>query len=148
MQFAKNLRELRAKHNITQEALAEKVGVSRQMVARYESGENYPEMDKAIEIAKVLNCTLDDLVNSKDYTETYNPLVTQNVSVRIEKPRMKTKDKIIYGVLACCVSLFVLASIPAGVSEISEKAGEAVAAWTLMPMIGSWFAIAMYFKSR
>jgi len=147
MQFSKNLRELRAKQNLTQERLAERIGVSRQMVARYESAENYPEMDKAIEIAKVLNCTLDDLVNSKDFAQNFTPN-TQVVSVKIEKSKLNSKEKIIYSTLWCFISLFVFTALIVGVWEISQNAGNIVAGFLVPLMVGSWFAIIVYFKSR
>jgi len=151
MQFAKNLRELRAKQNITQEALADKIGVSRQMVARYESGENYPELDKVIEIAKTLNCKLDDLVNGKDFAQNFNPLAMPTVSVKIEKPKMSLKDKIPYAILSCFISLFVFAAlIGVCVAAFGDNSRGATIGGAffgcLMP--ASWFAIAMYFKAR
>ena len=45
--FNKNLVEMRKLHGMTQEDLAEKVGVSRQAVAKWESGESLPDLEKA-----------------------------------------------------------------------------------------------------
>ncbi|MCL2037391.1 helix-turn-helix transcriptional regulator [Candidatus Saccharibacteria bacterium] len=148
MQFSKNLRELRTRQNITQEQLAEKIGVSRQMIARYESAENFPEMDKAITIAKVLNCTLDDLVNSKDLAQSDNLLGGKTISVKIEKSKMRTKDKVIYATLCCFASMFIFVSFAAGFSQITENVGEIAAGFLLPMMIASWFMIVIYFKSR
>ncbi len=46
---------------MTQEALAEKLNVSRQTISRWEMNTAQPEMDKAIELCRVFNCTLDNL---------------------------------------------------------------------------------------
>lgn len=46
---------------ITQEQLAEDVGVSRQTVAKWESGETSPDFDHAIRVASALDVSLDDL---------------------------------------------------------------------------------------
>ena len=62
MSFGKNLQFLRhLKGNITQEELAEKMNVSRQTVSKWELGAAQPEMEKAVELCGLFNCTLDDL---------------------------------------------------------------------------------------
>ena len=48
---------------MTQEDIAEKVGVSRQAVAKWESGESIPDLEKSRLLAKVLNVSLDELLN-------------------------------------------------------------------------------------
>lgn len=62
MSFGKNLQYLRQLHaNMTQEALAGKLNVSRQTVSKWEMDAAKPEMDKALELCKTFNCTLDNL---------------------------------------------------------------------------------------
>ena len=63
MNFASNLQKLRKKENMSQEALAEKLDVTRQSVSKWESGATYPEMDKLIAICKIFNIDMDTLVN-------------------------------------------------------------------------------------
>ena len=63
MKFGDNLRNLRKSKKISQEALAEKVKVSRQSVSKWETGEAYPEMNNILELCKIFHCTLNDLVN-------------------------------------------------------------------------------------
>jgi AbrB family looped-hinge helix DNA binding protein len=48
---------------MTQEDLAEKVGVSRQAVAKWEAGETSPDLDRARMLAEALGVSLDDLAN-------------------------------------------------------------------------------------
>ncbi len=64
--FQENLIALRKMHNISQEELAEKVGVSRQTLSKYETGESIPDIEKTKAIADTFGVSLDDLVN-------YNP---------------------------------------------------------------------------
>ena len=45
------LKELRKEKNITQEELAEQMGVSRRTVSRWETGSNMPDMDVLIDIS-------------------------------------------------------------------------------------------------
>ncbi len=62
MSFGKNLQYLRRlSGNMTQEALAEKLDVSRQTVSKWELDGAQPEMEKAIELCKLFSCTLDNL---------------------------------------------------------------------------------------
>ena len=62
MSFGKNLQYLRQlSAGMTQEALAEKLNVSRQTISKWEMDAANPEMDKALELCKVFNCSLDNL---------------------------------------------------------------------------------------
>ncbi len=63
MKFGDNLRNLRKTKKLSQEDLAEKMGVSRQSVSKWETGDAYPEMNNILEICKIFNCHINDLVN-------------------------------------------------------------------------------------
>ena len=54
---------LRKFHHMTQEELAEKIGVSRQAIAKWESGDTVPDLEKCQLLCEVLGVTLDDLAN-------------------------------------------------------------------------------------
>ena len=62
--IGKNLQKLRKQRNLTQEALAEAVGVARQTIAKWETGESIPDLETAGRLASVLDVVLDDLVNA------------------------------------------------------------------------------------
>lgn len=65
--ISNNLYSLRKIHKLTQEEVSERVGVSRQALAKWENGETMPDIEKCMALAKLYNVTLDDLVNySKD----------------------------------------------------------------------------------
>lgn len=72
--FKDNLLQLRKLNNLTQEDVAEKVGVSRQAVAKWESGETMPDLEKSRLLAETLGVSLDDLAN-------FEPDKNLNVSV-------------------------------------------------------------------
>ena len=61
--FSDNLIQLRKINQMTQEDLAEIVGVSRQAVAKWESGESMPDLEKSRLLAEAFDVSLDDLVN-------------------------------------------------------------------------------------
>ena len=57
MSFGQNLQFLRKMRNkMTQEELAEKMGVSRQTVSKWELDTVYPEMDKVVELCNIFSC--------------------------------------------------------------------------------------------
>ena len=60
--LAQNLRMLRIKHKYTLEDIAEIIDVSRQSVAKWESGESYPDIEKCIKLASLYKTSLDTLV--------------------------------------------------------------------------------------
>lgn len=62
MNFGKNLQSFRKARELSQEELAEKMGVSRQAIGKWESGGGYPEAEKLIELCEVLDCSMDALV--------------------------------------------------------------------------------------
>ena len=72
MKLSENLKIIRKENNLSQEQLAEKLGVSRQAVSKWESGQSYPEMDKVLLICKFFNCNIDELMNEniKEVSET------------------------------------------------------------------------------
>ncbi len=61
--IAQNISSLRRCAQLTQEELANRLGVSRQSVAKWESGESVPDLGNASALARVLGVTLDDLVD-------------------------------------------------------------------------------------
>lgn len=61
--FHKNLVSLRKMNQMSQEELAEKIGVSRQTISKYETGEVVPDIDKCRILADTFNVSMDDLVN-------------------------------------------------------------------------------------
>lgn len=63
MKFGENLRNLRKSKKMSQETIAEKVGVSRQSISKWENGEAYPEMKNILTLCDIFNCKINDLVH-------------------------------------------------------------------------------------
>ena len=59
--ISNNLKYLRDKNEMTQEQFAEKLGVSRQTIAKWENGESLPDIEKCIQIAMIFKVSLDAL---------------------------------------------------------------------------------------
>lgn len=83
IETANRLLQYRKKNNMSQEELAEKIGVSRQAVSKWERAEASPDTDNLISLAQVYGVSLDELlkgeaeVNSAD-NNTYNNDQTEN----------------------------------------------------------------------
>ena len=65
--IGENIQCLRKRKSITQEALAEMVGVSRQTIAKWESGESAPDLEMSGKLSQALDVSLDDLANAPLY---------------------------------------------------------------------------------
>lgn len=75
VEIANKLVNLRKKSGLSQEELAEKIGVSRQAVSKWERAESSPDTDNLIALAKIYSISLDDMLNNtaKDgYSYTKN----------------------------------------------------------------------------
>lgn len=84
MNLAENLKKIRKENNLSQEQLAEKLSISRQSVSKWESGQAYPEMDKVLQLCKLFNVSVDDLLN-QDVSELNNSkAVKTNINKFIE----------------------------------------------------------------
>lgn len=66
MDLAEKLQLLRKKNLLSQEELAEKLGISRQAVSKWESGQSVPDLNKLKMISKLYSVTIDSLVNDDD----------------------------------------------------------------------------------
>ena len=92
MKFGDNLRQIRKNKKMSQEQLAEKVNVTRQSVSKWENGESYPEMNNILELCKIFNCKLNDLVHT-DMTDisSLDEEIVMNVVKFNEKKQKEVK---------------------------------------------------------
>ena len=65
MSFHSKMIKLRKIKGMTQENFATEVGVSRQSVYKWESGQSYPDVEKLLKIARTFGVTVDDMLNDE-----------------------------------------------------------------------------------
>lgn len=106
MNLADNLKKLRKENNLSQEQLADELGVSRQSVSKWESGSAYPEMDKVLLLCKLFNVGVDELLNQDIKEVKENKQSKSNLNKHIDDflffitksidmfTSMKLKDKV------------------------------------------------------
>lgn len=61
-----NLKKLREEHNITQVKLSTDLGVSQELISRYEVGSSFPQPQMLIKLANYFNCSVDYLLGVTD----------------------------------------------------------------------------------
>ncbi len=64
MEIGKKIMELRKQKGLSQEELAEKVGVARQTISKWELGETSPDLKQSKELSQIFNVSLDELVDN------------------------------------------------------------------------------------
>ena len=62
MEISKCIKDARQKNNISQESLAEQLGVSRQTVSSWETGKSYPDIVSVIKMSDIFNISLDKML--------------------------------------------------------------------------------------
>lgn len=69
MKISENLQNLRKQQQLSQEQLANLLGISRQSVSKWESGDSCPETDKLIALCELFHCSMDELVMGQIVTK-------------------------------------------------------------------------------
>ena len=92
LETANRLYELRKKHNLSQEELAEKLGVSRQAVSKWERSEASPDTDNLIALAKIYDLSLDELIYGEKEAHEEEP--DSNADEETEKDVSVNKDEL------------------------------------------------------
>lgn len=74
MKFQDKMQQIRKDKGLSQEELAERIGVSRQAVAKWEAGLTYPDVDNLIAISGLFQISIDSLLKSEeDSCSTFHP---------------------------------------------------------------------------
>ena len=114
MKLHDKIYELRKKEGLSQEALAEKLGVSRQSVSKWETGEATPEVSKLLSLSKLFGVTTDYLLDdeAEEEKEVEMPSSSFEVTSVNEAPPKKSKNsarKLLIALLICILlCIFVL----------------------------------------
>ena len=138
MKFGDNLKQIRKSKNISQEELAEKLGVSRQSVSKWETGENYPSMYNIMCLCDIFKCKINNLVHESmsDINSLDEEIKMNVVKFKDEKQKkVKVLSKIIsivakIGKVCCIVGIVAVAIaaiiVPIIVGNIKVKDNEMV----------------------
>lgn len=79
MDMAERLQELRRKANYSQEQIADMLGISRQAISKWESGQGKPEIDNIIKLTDIYDVSSDYiLLGKEDKKDFAEPVETEN----------------------------------------------------------------------
>lgn len=88
--IAENIRRFRRRRQMTQADLADRLYVTQQTVAKWESGSSFPQLDRLQEIADVLDCTKEQLLfDESDLTEEIALNCTESLKAHIAELEQK-----------------------------------------------------------
>jgi len=110
MNLAEKILQLRKQQGLSQEELAEKVGVSRQAISKWETGESVPELERVVNLSKIFGTTTDYLLNvdamlEKDVTyKTDVPII----EIEVGKRRFKMTEGCLNVLVKCALLLTFL----------------------------------------
>lgn len=88
MTFAEKLKDIRKQTGTSQEKLAEKLGVSRQAVTKWETGSGIPDIENIIAVSALFNISIDELLgNEKAHKKTSDYLFESITEYDIDEPK-------------------------------------------------------------
>lgn len=124
--FSDKLKELRRENKLSQEALAEKLGVSRQTVSKWENGEALPDTYNVVVLSNLFNISLDSLLKDK---EIGNPSVSPIDSIGKKNKKSNLKKSLIClitGLLILSSMLILSKFIPSETTLITAGPGDEI----------------------
>ena len=113
MILADKIINLRKKNAWSQEELAEKLGVSRQSISKYESAQSVPDMEKILKLSRIFGVTTDYLIKDEiedpefldeDYEETRKKKVSMEMANEYLTLKENSGKNIALGVSLCIIS--------------------------------------------
>lgn len=123
MALSEKLYTLRKKSGLSQEQLAEQLGVSRQAISKWESGQSVPESDKLVVISNYFKVSLDYLLKEDDKQQVISAVSQSDNSLQISG-----KTRWLLGIISCiggivCLIIWGLLSIlyPDASNQLSES---------------------------
>ncbi|MBQ8229000.1 MAG: helix-turn-helix domain-containing protein [Clostridia bacterium] len=142
MTTSDKIQKLRKESGMSQEAFAEKLGVSRQSVSKWESGASIPETDKILAMSEMFGVSTDYLLKNDNINTSKTEEEDLTVTPKEEKKRKFTPKKIIALVAAICV-LITAICVPAHFGGIKETwwalcGGKVQYPYILVHGLGGW----------
>lgn len=99
MNFSDNLIKLRKGKSWSQEDLAEKLGLSRQAISKWEVGTSKPDIDNVIKISKLFEVSIDELVNNE---------IVKTEAISINVKRKSKKDVLLIWLRRILIVLIII----------------------------------------
>lgn len=145
MKFNEKLILLRKQHGYSQETFAEKLGVSRQAVSRWETGDSTPEMSLFAKICAIYSISADYLINDDIDEESAVPIIKAKTE---EVIKAKRDNKIFRLVAAISFSVSGFCAL-IGIIEATSDLQQAVSCfWAFAAVAYAVFNFVRYFQAE
>ena len=145
IKLADRLVELRKEHKLSQEALAEKLGLSRQSISKWERAEASPDTDNLIALAEVYGITLDELLGNNEPKEPKQETQPQSKKEELSAKQIKGKQNLKKSPLLFlgAIAVYVGGGIILGAFWWALM-------WILFPIVlgYAFSALSMYFEDK
>lgn len=131
MEIGKQIKKYRSELNMSQDALAEKIYVSRQTISNWENDKSYPDVNSLVFLSEVFGTSIDNLIKG---------------DIEIMKEEVRTEDKKEFEKLSQIYGVLLLSSIisPIPLVHFLEFAGAAI--WIVL--MGVTFYVAFLIEKK
>ena len=133
--LSERIYQFRRNSGLSQEQLAEKIGVSRQAISKWESGISTPELEKLLALSECFDITIDELVKDEAFTQG-----TNEVPQELEKTKYPKAIEMKVGIGLCLVGAICLILFGA-MMVLSPSAAEQLNAASTVTLSGSGILI-------
>lgn len=99
MNLAEKIQQLRKRNNLSQEQLADKLGISRQSISKWESEQSVPEIDKIVHLSEIFGVTTDYLLKDID---------TNKIDSDKNKNQNPSSKKLQFIISAICMAFSII----------------------------------------
>ena len=101
-----NIKKYRKENNISQEALGEKLGVSRQSISLWENNQTQPSLENIVALAEIFNISTDDLL-TRTKEENVEKVIVDDMSTSNDTPKKRTDRKFLIWILIAVCTILV-----------------------------------------
>ena len=145
MTLGERLLECRTNIGMSQERLAEKIGVSRQTISKWETNQSTPEFDKILPLCEVLGITTEELIKGEKEEKNAELEEIKQENERAKKEYMQKRNKKKAIVLSVSIFLYCIATfaLPYMIEVLRYEDAHAVMIWATLCTIAT--VIIVYF---
>ena len=145
MTFGDRLLEYRKRVGLSQEKLAEKVGVTRQTVSKWETNQSVPDFDKILPLCEALGLTTEELITGEKEVKNIELEEIKHENERVQNEYMQKRNKKKAIVLSISIFLYCIATfaLPYMTEVLRYEDAHAVMIWATLCTIAT--VILVYF---
>lgn len=140
------LKELRKEKQLTQEQLAEILGVTNRSISRWENGVNMPDLDLVIEIANYYDISIEEILDGERKIEVIDKK-TEQMLLKVadyENNDKQQYSKRVCGLFIAAIAAFILYGILDFMGLASVKGYEDIASYAMGIVFGTLLVGALY----